>query len=82
MPRGSDRGSVLVTEHADGTSTVTVCANIVDGLPVGIFATYLKEATVTISPEVAMTAGPRGRYTKAMAEVVDHENGVLVRTVR
>jgi hypothetical protein len=82
MPRGSDRGSVLVTEHADGTSTVTVCANIVDGLPVGIFATYIKEATVTISPDVAMAIGPRGRYTKTMAEVVDHKDGVMVRTCR
>jgi hypothetical protein len=70
-----DRGFVHVTSESDGTRTIRVCAEVVDGAPRHIYAQYQHHPSVVIDPSLRLQRTGRAVYTDRIAEVFSDESG-------
>lgn len=76
MPLHTDRGLLVVQDEADGTTSLAICARVVAGRPVDVYAQYFR-ATVNIDSDVALTTLGKVRYSDAIVEVFSHGDGVV-----
>ncbi len=81
MPNYDDRGLVALTDNADGTTTVSICAAIDQGRPVNVYAEYGSVDKLHIAPGLTLKHSPTGRYTDQVVQVVGDADGVHVRPV-
>jgi hypothetical protein len=76
MTLPTDRGLVVISDRADGTHTVAICARVVDGAPRNTFATHFR-ARVAVDADVALVRGAAGRYTTEIVEVFRDDGGTV-----
>jgi hypothetical protein len=79
MPKHTDRGLVVFHDEADGSTSLSICARVVDGRPADVYAQYF-HAKVKIDDDVALTRLGASRYTDQIVEVTSRDNKVV--TVR
>jgi hypothetical protein len=77
MSLPNDRGLVVVRDEADGTKTVFICGNIVNGQPKQTFATHFRATVLEIDPALRMISGGATRYSHQIAEVWRDDAGVV-----
>jgi len=70
-----DRGFVHVTDENDGTRTIRVCAEVVDGAPRRTYAQYQHQPSVMIDPSLRLLRTGRAAYTDRIAEVFVDDGG-------
>ena len=73
----TDRGLAVVRAEPDGTTTIFVCGQVVDGKPVDTYATHIRAAKVSIDPAVALVGAGSRRYTNQIVQVVRGEDGTV-----
>ncbi len=77
MPQHADRGLLVVHDEADGTTSLSICAKVVDGKPTNVYAQYHRAQQVVIDDDVALTRHGATRYTKEIVEVTGQLDGVV-----
>lgn len=82
MPMRTDRGLLVVHDEADGTTSLSICAKIVNGRPADVYARYFHARQVAIAPGVALTSVGRSRHTSEIVEVTSDGGVVSVRYPR
>ena len=79
MPMHTDRGLLVLHDEADGTTSLSICAKVIDGKPTNVYAQYY-HARVVIDHDVALTRLGGNRFTDEIVEVASRGDGVV--TVR
>lgn len=82
MPLPTDRGVVVIDVEDDGTSTVRICAEVVNGAPVDVFAEHHGAVHVRVHNDVPMFTHGRRSVSKRIAEVYDDNGTINVGRVR
>jgi hypothetical protein len=82
MPKHTDRGLIVVHDEADGTTSLAICAKVVDGKPTNVYARYYHAPHLQIAPDVELTTHGRARYTEEIVEVASRNGVVTVRYPR
>ena len=77
MPMHPDRGLLVVHDEPDGTTSVSICAKVIDGRPQDVYAQYHHAPRVDIDADVALTRRGRNRYTSEIVEVTSLGDGVV-----
>jgi hypothetical protein len=77
VPLPTDRGYVVITDEADGTRTVHICASINDGSPQNVFAQHVRSPVVSIHPDVATVQAGSSTCTTDIAQVYADEEGTV-----
>ena len=77
MPMHPDRGLLVVHDETDGTTSVLICAKVIDGKPQDVYAQYHHAPRVEIDPDVALIRRGRNRFTKEIVEVTSAGDGVV-----
>jgi hypothetical protein len=75
----TDRGLVFVHDEADGTTSLSICAKVINGEPTDVYARYNHAPQVQIAPDVAFTSNGRSRHTTEIVEVASRDGLVTVR---
>ena len=73
----TDRGLLVVQEEADGTTSLAICARVVAGRPVDVYAQHFRPTTVNIDSDVSLTTLGKVRYSDGIVEVFSHGDGVV-----
>jgi hypothetical protein len=76
-----DRGFVVVDHEADGTQTVQICAEVVDGEAVDVFAAHNGADRVRVHEGVTLAQRGRRSYSSQILEVFDEEGVVHIKRV-
>ena len=80
MPKHIDRGMLVVHDEPDGTTSLSICASVVDGKPTGVYAQYHHARSVHIDRDVTLAGAGGTRYTNEIVEVSSLPGGgVMVR---
>lgn len=82
MPNQIDRGLLVVHDEPDGTTTLSICANVVDGKPTNVYARYHNAPRVEIDHDVALTTLHGNRFTSEIVEVANFNGVVSIRYPR
>lgn len=77
MPIPTDRGMLVVHTEADGTTSLSVCAKVINGRPTDVYARHHHAWRVNIDPDVALTPHGKDRYTREIVEVSRSADGVV-----
>ena len=77
MALPTDRGFAVLTENADGTTTVQVCTAVENGAPVDVYAAHVNTPTVRVSADVNLLKTGSVRYTEKIVEVFSGEGGAV-----
>lgn len=77
MPTPIDRGMLVVHAEPDGTTSLSICAKVIDGKPTDVYARHHHAQRVNIAPDVALTPHGRNRYTREIVEVASGADGVI-----
>lgn len=78
MPIPTDHGRVVIKDEPDGTKTVIVCSDIVEGRPINAYAMHVRSSKVVIDSAVAMTARVLGGVgTNDSVTVFVDDNGAV-----
>lgn len=70
-----DRGFVHITNESDGTRTIRVCAEVVNGAPRNTYAQYQHYPSVVIDPSLRLQRTGHAVYTDRIAEVFVDDSG-------
>jgi hypothetical protein len=76
MPNRIDHGLLVVHDEGDGTTSLSICARVIQGEPVNVFARYPHAQRVEIAPDVELIQHGNSRHTKEIVEV-DGRSGVV-----
>lgn len=82
MPNHIDRGLLVVHDEADGTTSLSICAKVIDGKPTNVYAQYHHAPRVEIDHDVALTTLGGNKYTDEIVEVYSRGGVVSVRYPR
>ena len=77
MPTPTDRGYAFVTTDRDGTTTVSVAANIADGSPVGVYAEHVGATGVRVEPDIRLIERDGSRFIAEAVEVFGDDDGIV-----
>lgn len=77
MPMHTDRGLVVLHDEADGTTSLSICARVVDGQPTNVYAEYAHAKLVKVDHDVALTRVGGNRYTDGIVEVSSRNDGIV-----
>lgn len=78
MPIPTDHGCVIIADEPDGTKTVIVCSDIVNGRPVNAYAMHVRSDSVAIHPAVTLdTAVVGGKGTTKSVTVFSDDDGTV-----
>jgi hypothetical protein len=77
MPIPTDRGMLVVHAEADGTTSLSICAKVINGQPTDVYARHHHALRVNIDPDVKLTPHGKNRYTQEIVEVVGSVEGVV-----
>lgn len=80
MPIPNDHGYAVFTREADGTTSVMVCSDLVNGTPSNPFAVHPHRASVSIGQGVSLATSGTMRYTTQTVTVVVAPNGTILVT--
>ncbi|MFI0792390.1 MULTISPECIES: hypothetical protein [Micromonospora] len=76
-----DRGLVVVSDEADGTQTIHICADIRNGEPVDVFASHNRADRVRVQEGVTLTRRGQRSFSTQILEVFDEEGVVNIQRV-
>jgi|KBSSwiStaDraftv2_1062776.scaffolds.fasta_scaffold203386_2 hypothetical protein len=80
MTSPTDRGFAIIDSQPDGTTTISICAEVVHHQPVGVFAQYT-DCPFAIDQGVAMTKHGQRQYSIGVVEVHESDGVVNIRTI-
>jgi hypothetical protein len=78
MPMPTDRGHVVISDEADGTKTVLICADVIKGHPQNVYAMHVRTTNLQVHPEVVLAHGTAGtQFSSDIVEVHRDDSGVV-----
>jgi len=77
MPMHTDRGLLVLHDEADGTTSLSICAKVIEGVPVNVYAQYSHAKRVSIDHDVVLARAGSNRYTDEIVEVSTSGDGVV-----
>jgi hypothetical protein len=77
MPMHPNHGLLVVHDETDGTTSLSICAKVVDGKPRNVYAQYHHATRVEIDADVVLTRRGRTRFTTEIVEVTSAGDGVV-----
>ncbi len=81
MAMETDRGHVVLRSHADGTTTLLVCAAVEDDAAVDVFARYVRMPSVRVDPRIRWVRAGSYRHTAEMVAVSSGDGTVNVHSL-
>ncbi len=72
----TDRGIAVIRSTGDGTNSVAICSEVVDGAPRNTYALH-SGVEVAVDPEVTMIATSTGRHSTGIVEVFRDDADVV-----
>jgi hypothetical protein len=73
----TDRGMLVVHPEADGTTSLSICAKVINGKPTDVYASFRHAPGVRIDPDVVLIPHGRDQYTREIVEVSGSVDGVV-----
>ena len=77
MPIPIDRGMLVVHAEPDGTTSLSICAKVINGKPTDVYARHHHARRVNIDADVALAHHGKDRYTHEIVEVASGADGVI-----
>jgi hypothetical protein len=77
MPMHPNHGLLVLHDEADGTTSLSICARVIDGKPRDVYARYHRAPRVEVDADVALTRRGRTRFTTEIVEVTSFDDGVV-----
>jgi hypothetical protein len=77
MPSKLDHGLLVIHDEPDGTTSLSICAKVIDGKPANVYAQYFHARHVKIDDDVALTRSGSNRYTAEVVEVNGQSGDVV-----
>jgi hypothetical protein len=77
MPIPNDHGYVVLTREDDGTISVMVCSDLINGTPSNPYAVHPHRASVSIDKTVSLATSGRTRYTTQTVTVIVAPDGTV-----
>lgn len=77
MRTPTDTGIVTIETAFDGTSTVMVCASVLDGVPIEVRAVHFRRPDVRIDDGVALLSSGSITHSRSPVAVFADDDGVV-----
>jgi len=77
MPMPIDRGMLVVHAESDGTTSLSICAKVINGKPTDVYAQHHHARRVSIDSDVALIPHGKDRYTREIVEVATGADGAI-----
>jgi hypothetical protein len=77
MPIPNDHGYAVFTREDDGTTSIMVCSDLIDGTPRNPYAVHPHRASVSIDKTVSLATSGRTRYTTQTVTVIVAPDGTV-----
>jgi len=73
----NDHGYAVFTREDDGTTSIMVCSDLIDGSPRNPYAVHPHRASVSIEKTVSLATSGRTRYTTHAVTVIVAPDGTV-----
>jgi len=77
MPIPNDHGYAVLTREDDGTTSVMVCSDLVNGVPQNPYAVHPHRPSVSIDKGVTLATSGRTRFTTQTVTVLVAPDGTV-----